>query len=66
MLSTVLNLHLLRVEEQEETLVNIKHKHATEFPHVFAHAHDIHVELSHSESMLIDRDVKQTLRVQKI
>ena len=33
--STVLHLHLLTVEEQEETG---KHKHTSELPHVFAHA----------------------------
>ncbi len=33
--STVLHLHLLRVEEQEETC---KYKHTTEFPHALAHA----------------------------
>ncbi len=41
--STVLHLRLLRVEEQEETLVNIKH--TTEFPHVFTHEH--YTKLSH-------------------
>ncbi len=34
----------MRVEKQE-------HKHVTDFPHVFAHAHD--TELSHSKSMRV-------------
>ncbi len=32
-------MRLLTVEEQEETLSG-KHKHTTEYPHAFAHAHD--------------------------
>ena len=48
--STVLHLRLLRVEEQEESLVNINT--LNKFPRAFAHARD-RVEHAYVEQLLI-------------
>ncbi len=53
MVAPLFYMHLLRVEEQEETRTRNLMKW---FPHVFAHAHD--TELSHSESMYVQKMAK--------